>query len=434
MSLRRLFGSSSGRSDSQRNSSRTSISRSTRKGDRMLLEETKAYEIERLNREGAVKRTMDEEQFASGMPKDHHGLSDKIDTHKAGSLFKYAVITNKPSDERQSMLSRLRSFKPQASSTSVTLNDIPAVRLIGDYVELNLATILTKEVIANKEDYVLLDCIMVHFVPLDSFANDKSVVTIQVNDFRKTSNTVARIAKVDNTMGYNILFFLDYGIEKIDARRMSLSFTCSSKEFQEGVAWGAVKVIAQVQTISFPKRLPLVGTMGVLLLSDTDLENFESDPREIDLVLTPEGLKRLRESMARGEIENRTVARDDNKPVNMAKTAFGESYETEEVGSMMGRMKEMALLKERQEAARMENKAKLATMNEVDNETESIPRSVQPGKSKIQNEALKVHHPGVKFEDEIRPGESMSQIGDSQSQVDQAFNLENQERITRFAG
>jgi hypothetical protein len=399
------------------------------KKGRLLLAQA---EEEVREHEGVVKRTMDEESFASGMPTNSQGLADKLDSHRSGTLFKYAVITNKPSDERQSMLSKLRSFKPQTKTVSHTLNDIPAVRLIGDFTELNLTQVLNPGVLGDGKDFLLIDCILVHFVPLDSFANDKSVVTVQVNDFRKTSNTVARTAKVDNTMGYNILFFLDYCVETKDASKMTLSFSCSTKEFQEGVSWGTVKVVAQLQLLSFPRRMPLVGTMGVMLLSDTDLDEFECDPREIDLVLTPEVIKRLKEANRRGEIENRTIAQSDRKEIMTAKTVLGEQYEQEDVGSVIGRMKEMALLKERQQVAQKTNKERLNKIQEDfgSEGTDEVERGSREGQNQgLVGNDVELSKIGRQVVD---PSESMSQQGDTESDIARSFAVAKGTKTTRF--
>jgi len=391
-----------------------------RSNDRKHSTEVESRDL--INKEGVIKQGMDEESFASGMPLENSALKDKMDSHRAGTFFKYAVITNKPSDERQSMLSKLRSFKPQSQVTNLSLNDIPPIRLVGEVVSLDLKQILTPEIMRNGEDYLQVDCILIHFIPLDSFANDKSVVNVQINDFRKISNTAVRSAKVDNTMGYNILFFLDYCVEKRDVNKINLSFSCSTKEFQAGIAWGAVKVIAQIQTRSFPVRMPLVGTMGVMLLSDTDLEDFECDPRMLDLVITPESLARLRQLNKRQEIENRTIPVTDRKELVTAKTILGDSYEEEEVGSVIGRMKEMAMLKERQENARALVKSKLKKINET-SEGNLNEIGNQDMTHHVNQDSQVNDNRGVLDNlQEIGPEDSTSLRGDTASEVEESYN------------
>jgi len=198
------------------------------------------------------------------------------------------------------------------------------------------------------------------------------------------------------------------------------------------VSWGTVKVVAQLQLLSFPRRMPLVGTMGVMLLSDTDLDDFECDPREIDLVLTPEVIKRLKEANKRGEIENRTIAQSDRKEIMTAKTVLGEQYEQEEVGSVIGKMKEMALLKERQQVAQRANREKLSkiqegTGSECTNEMDgNLGRN--KGGSVMGNEERTL---GLRQGD-VEPSESMSQQGDTESEINRSLTVVKGTKATRF--
>lgn len=293
------------------------------------------------------------------MPNDHPTLSDKLESHRAGQKFKYAVITNKPSDDRKHMLDMLRSFKPSSRTEDLTLDQIPFVRLIGDVSKMSLTEAIGKDGMKGILDYTLIDCILIHFIPLDSFAEEKSVVTIQLNDFRKKEGTVARKCRVDSTMGYNVLFCLDFCVESRDLHRMTLSFSSDSRNFQEGVSWGAVKVVAQIKHSTAPTKSPLIDTMGVMLFSDTDLDEFQSDPRELDLVITPESLRKLREAKLRGEIENKTLPSDDKKEIVTARTVIGPDPGDLEVPELIEAMKEKHLLAERQRSAQSVNRARL---------------------------------------------------------------------------
>jgi len=362
------------------------------------------FDSQRESDLGAIAQGMDNETFASGIPREHQSMTDKLDSHKSGSVFKYAVITNSPSSERSSMLSKLRSYRPQTKISTLTLAEIPNLRMVGDTIAFPLKSSMSQDILRTAEDYMLIDCVLVHFVPLDSFANDKSVITVQINDFRKTSNQTVRSAKIDNTMGYNILFYMDYCVETKDADRLVLSFACPCKDFQAGVAWGAVKVVAQVQFMSFPRRAPLVETAGVALLSDTDLDNFQCDPREIDLVLTPQAMIRMREANQRSEIENLTLPKDDKVEMITAKTILGDGYQVEDVGDAIGKMRELAIMKQRQENAKAENQKKLNSLKS--GMTQPVVTSMKSPTASVMEEGS---------EDVVRVDESASNFGEGDS-------------------
>lgn len=297
------------------------------------------------SRLGDIRGNMDPERYVSGMPTAKAGFADKLDSHQRGASVKYAVIGNPPSAARDGFMSRLRGYKPQTSTSAQSLQDIPAIRLIGDATAFPLSDATAWAAPQKGKDFVLIDSILVHFIPLDSFINDKCVVTVQINDFRKSVATVVRSARVDSTMGYNILFTLDYCIEVQDMSRMSISFACPGLDFEEGISWGTVKLVAQLSYMSFPKRMPFIETMGCCIMSDTDLNDFEFDPRELDLVLTPLALDKLRSAMKRGEIENLTLPRDDGFEISTARTVLGGTLEDEPFDRATAIMKTAALHK-----------------------------------------------------------------------------------------
>jgi len=371
-------------------------------------------------RSGAIKRDMREERFASGFPEDHPSLADKVESHRRGEIFKYAVITNAPSDERKNLFSRLKNYKPAAKVKTLTLNDIPAIRLVGNEVNFSLSDAVDAGFFKDAPDYVLVDCVFVHFVPLDSFANEKSTVTVQINDFRKISGTVARRQYIDNTMGYNMLFSLDYCVETRDINNLTLSFTCPMGDFQEGVAWAAVKVIMQVQFLSFPKRMPLTETLGCILFSDTDLDQFNCDPREFDMVITPNVLNELRKSNQRGEVENLTIAKQDKKETVTARTILGEALDDGEVESAIEKMKFLAVQRERQAAAQVENRRKL---EEVMEKGDSIGQSTGA-----------VGNYNTSGTPEVSPDDSMSMAGSLPEQQDQVHQYKGKGKTVGFEG
>lgn len=360
--------------------------------------------------EGAIKREGEEEKFASGMPEYHPGLSDKIDSHRGGQLFKYAVITNKPSDERSEFFSKLRVFKPKVKERQVTLSDIPPIRLIGDSIEFDLTMALSKQDLAAMGEYILIDCVLIHYIPLDSFANDKSVVTIQMNDFRKIGSPAVRRCKVDSTMGYNILFTLDYCVEKVDIDKMTVSFANHSKDFQEGIAWGAVKVVAQVMGLSFPKRVPLVDTLGVMIFADTDLQAYECDPRELDLVITPESLKRMREMHERGEIENKTMPASDRKELSTARTVMDTGGEFEPIDDKISKLREEGLKASREgQTVREVLKPKKSSLKKI---TREVAKQDEDKSSTSESDT------GVLNDlSEVEVGDSTSQVGTDEEEM-----------------
>lgn len=295
------------------------------------------------DRKGRLMKRVEDTKYKSGLPEEVISMADHIDSHNVGTLFKYAVITDKASSGREDAITKLRSFKPKREVADMHLSDIPAIRMQGDCLDLKITSAITKVERSRLLPYTALDCILVHFVPLDSFTNEGSVVTVQLNDNRKVSDSIVRSATFLDTTSVNILFFLDYYIETKDLDQLSLSFSCSKTDFVAGTAWGATKVILTMSGATFPRRLGIANTRGVVLLSDTDLESYDTDPRHADLVLTPKVLQGLRSMNMRGEVENRTVRLNDGLTVSTAKTMMLSEPENMPIGSLMSGMKREAV-------------------------------------------------------------------------------------------
>jgi len=359
---------------------------------------------------GTIKKQGDSERFASAMPENILGLTDKLESHKAGTLFKYAVINNKPSDDRTNLMRRLRSFRAGSSVKDVTLNDISAILLREESTSFKLSEAYGVSKSEASGSFILIDSILVHYIPMDSFVCEQSVISIQVNDFRKVNGTCVRRANISSTMGYNLVFTLDYCVQAADLDRMTLSFQCEGQDFQQGTSWAAVKVVVQMRVLDFPQRAPLTDTSGCMIFADTDLEKYMTDPRQIDLVTTPEAMSILRNLHQRKEIENKTIPKNDKKELNTAKTAFSSGDDSEDTNDSKGEDDMMNEWKRRQIAAKKTN---LERLREINGLTFVPKRAADPDYVSPTDEADGVLNaltePGI--------SDSLSQAGESRSEV-----------------
>lgn len=421
--LSRIFGGGRSRSGSGESTaggrSKASRRRSTAQDEGAL-----AANASRL---GEIRKNMEEEQYASGVSRNEASMADKLDHHRAGTLFKYAVIGNAPSAERTGIISRLKTYKAPSKISSLNLSDLLPIRLTGDAVEFSMLDALRGTNPAGREPYCLIDSVLIHFVPLDSFLNDKTVVTVQMNDFRKVVGTAVRVARIDNTMAYNLLFSLDFCVETVDLDKMRLSFACPQKDFQDGVSWGAVKVVAQVAFLSFPRRLPVIETLAVAIFADTDLLEYECDPRKMDAVLGPQALSGIRKAHERGEIENLTQPKDDRLVSGSARTIMGGSLEDGTPEAAIATMKQAALMRARPSLRPSASQG--ARQPKSDFSDGDQGDLLVAGREKHQ----------ARVEDEedsesLAPGDSMSTAGVPESEIGVTPKASPSKRIVKFVG
>lgn len=280
------------------------------------------------------------------------GLVDRMEMHPRGKLFQGAVISNKPPPDRNLVLSKLRTYAAPNDMARLVLNDIAPIDLKDSVVDIALSEAISPEHFKALKPYCLVSDVFVHYIPLDTFFTMSYPVDFVLNDFRKVEDPVVRHFPLSHSVGYNILFTLDYCVRKEDLKLLTLAISSSINSFRPGVAWGTVKIIVSLISLDFPIKANMQKTMGVMHLADSDLQDFVSDPRKSDGVLTPESMNLLRNFYKSGDIENMLQPLDDKKSVNTAPTVMNMTEPSSDVADLMRDMRQQHLEKERALTAR----------------------------------------------------------------------------------
>jgi len=300
------------------------------------------------------------------------GLVDRLEAHRAGTLLKNVVISNEPPPDRELNVNRLRRFKPQNDFSKLTLGEVPAFNLTDEFMEFSIVDAMTSDQLSSLKDYVLVSDVFIHYVPLDSFYSISAPVLFQLNDFRKVDNTCMRQFPLTHSASYNILMTLDYCVSKRDLHHLSLSISTSLNSFRKGVSWGSAKVILTISHMDFPVKANIQETMGVLHLADSDLQEFVSDPRSSDGVITPQALSLLRGHYKRGEVENINLPRDDSKQVNTAKTIVDNYDPSVDARDIMSELRKTALMSARDEDKPKPRKSSMKKTSRYRNESSTV--------------------------------------------------------------
>lgn len=338
----------------------------------------------------------------------------RLESHRAGTYLKSAVISNKAPPQRELNLSRLRTFKALNEFSRLTLDDIEPFDLIGDFCSIPITSAISPEYLATAQPYVLVSDIFLHYIPLDTFFSTAYTVDVFINDFRKTENVAVRHFTLSNTGGYNILFSLDFCVRTVDLKHIVLTISTSMASFKKSIAWASVKTNIALTFMDFPIKSNMQDTMGVLHLSDSDLTEYISDPRHSDGVITPESLRLLRLSHLRGDIEKVNQNVEDRKEVNQAKTVFTPHDGAVEVGDLMRSLRAKALEEERVKSG------VVITDEKPKPRSDGEPISFQPKsamRKKSPSRAKSPPPPSVSSVDdeELVPGDSLSDISSTKT-------------------
>jgi len=377
----RNLGRKHKRIEIEREQERDKLEQDSMKGER---EEEERKEKER--RKGDI---MNRTEMTSGkidFTQGTMGLVDRMEAHRAGTYMKNVVISNAPPPDRELNLARLRTFKPQNDMVKMTLSDIEPFDLTKEYHEFPFTNALTEDQLKSLNKYTLISDIFIHYMPLDTFFSESSPVNFFVNDFRKVQDTTVRYFPLTHSGGYNILMSLDFCVRTQDLNLLTLSISTNLSTFRKGVAWSSVKVILTLIHMEFPIKTNMQETMGVLHLADSDLQDFVSDPRGSDGVITPEALHLMKNAYKRGDVENVLTAKDDRKEINPDRTVFMPQNQDVNARDLLQSLREQHLSKERKD---------------------NLKPAMKKPKGSPPREAF--------VEDDVMPGESLSQTSEDQT-------------------
>jgi len=187
-------------------------------------------------------------------PTTRMSMVDRLESHRRGSLFKYAVISSAPPKNRGSILDRLRTYQPPNDQTNVRLDDLPPLLLADEYTCVNLLQAIDGKNPGLKKPFCMISDIFIHYVPLDTFLSTQSTVEVMLNDGRKMDEDVVRHASFSSNAGYNVLMTLDYCIETKDISLINLTFSRHVSKFKKGKSWAMCKVLIGIDFLDYAKR------------------------------------------------------------------------------------------------------------------------------------------------------------------------------------
>jgi hypothetical protein len=292
-----------------------------RKREEKIAEEMNVEQYEKYKADALKRVEISNEKFE--ISENSMSMLDRIDAHQKGRLFKNAIISNEPPSDRDLHMSRLRTFKEMNDFRSIHLDKIKPIHLNGRFTHLDLVDAIGEDKMSHSKEFCLVSDVFIHYIPLDTFYGVHYPVEVNLNDHRKIRSSTVRWFKMSHSIGYNILFTMDYCMATKDLNKLALDFSTALDVFKEGTTWGVAKIIVSLTFMDFPVKLNFQEVMAVMHLSDSDLRDFISDPQGLDAVMSSETLKRMKQLHKQGEIENVNEPRDDRIQLNTAKTGVG---------------------------------------------------------------------------------------------------------------
>lgn len=279
--------------------------------DRAKKEAQEKVEKQMLRLRDETLKNVPEHEQRHVFPDDTYSLIDRMDSHQKGRRFKYAVISTQPVADQSGALNWLRGYKPKNEKANVLLDDISPLNISGEFAYVDLEQALRGYGEESRKEYCLISDVFVHYVPLIPFQSNSQAVDICIRDDRYAEPRIVRQARISGNVSYNILMSLDYCFQTKDLSDFKLTIACHQKSLKDGKTWAMARVIVGLSFFTMAVKNNVRETMAVIQWADSDLQEYVTDPTRIDMLVTAEGYKRLKQRKAAGELENTTEPEDD---------------------------------------------------------------------------------------------------------------------------
>lgn len=262
------------------------------------------------NREMMAKAERELYQFDA--PTQELGLSDLIAKHKPGDRFQYLALTGGDSETYEARMRRMVTFRPKINKQVIPINDLPHIRLINDTENLSLSRIMPKK----SEDYLRIHQASGYFAPTVSVMAKFSKVKVALMDSRFSPPAEVQSVVLNSNMDVKIELSMDYCIPKEAVGKLNLVITREQATMSFGEQWGALQMQVMIEFTSFPYMSDMKRVVGILGPTASALEDFDVNPNILDISMTENNRRALREFYQAGDIA------DEGDPVIIKKKAI----------------------------------------------------------------------------------------------------------------
>lgn len=252
------------------------------------------------------------EIFKFDVPTQELGLSDLIKKHKEGDRFQYLAITGKEEESFAARQRRIFTLKPKLVRQPIPSDELPEIELTRDTEDLNLSSILPKK----GEKYIRVVNITGYFSPLVSSLSVFSGAKVSLVDSRYDPPQQIQATRINTNLDTKFELSMDFYIPRTSAHRISLVIVREQALISYGEQWGAIQAQVQISEASFPQQHPVKEAVAVVAPTNTLLNEFETDPNYIDIMMTEGDRSKIRELYLQGDIA------DEDDPIKVRKKAI----------------------------------------------------------------------------------------------------------------
>jgi hypothetical protein len=245
-------------------------------------------------------------------PVQELGLSDLVAKHKAGDRFQYLALTGGESETYEARMRRMVTFRPRVSKKLIPLDQLPHIKLVKDAENLCLTDILPKK----GEEYTRIHAVSGYFAPTVSVMAKFSRVKVALMDSRFDPPAEVQSVTMNTNMDAKIELSMDYCIPRSSSDKLGLMIVREQATMSYGEQWGALQAQIQLEECSFPYMSDMKRVVGILGPTASALEDYEVNPNVLDITMTENNRRMLRELYQQGDIA------DEGDPIIEKKKAI----------------------------------------------------------------------------------------------------------------
>jgi hypothetical protein len=232
-----------------------------------------------------------------------------IAKHKPGDRFQYLALTGGDSETYEARMRRMITFRPRVSKSMIPVNDLPHIKLVNDSETLPLTKILPKK----SEDYIRIHQASGYFAPLVSVMAKFSKVKIALMDSRFDPPAEVQSITLNSNMDAKVELSMDYCIPRTAVDKLNIVITREQAVMSFGEQWAAIQMQVMIEVSSFPYMSDMKRVVGILGPTASALEEYEVNPNMLDITMTENNRRQLREFYQAGDIA------DEGEPVKIKK-------------------------------------------------------------------------------------------------------------------
>lgn len=260
----------------------------------------------------------DRQLMSYDKPTQELGITDLVKHHEPGTRFLYAAVTGRESEDKDSRLNRLRSWKPFFNSRVESFDSLPNLKLYKESEVFPIKPLIDSLTHKKKngltQDYFRVVEAAVMYGAIVSSDHEFTKARISLVDNRLLGEKSVKGFIADTNKESRGDLRLSYCLPVSDAHLLSLVVSREQQFLQDGLQWGAVKIKLSIEFSDFPKQYDNMDVTATNMLTGTVLDaNRTTNPDIIDISVSNPARLELARMYQSGDLV------DIDEPVTNAK-------------------------------------------------------------------------------------------------------------------